>query len=57
VQDDVDSYDESGNLLGTIGFVPPTPTRLAWDFGNAELVKTIDEAFDGTQKLIEVSLE
>jgi len=53
--DDFHSYDENGKIKGTISVTPPAATRLAWDFSNAELVKTIDEAYQDSQKIVDVS--
>lgn len=49
------SYDESGNLLGTIEMTPPTPTRLQWEFSNA-LLKTIDEAYKDALIVVNVNI-
>lgn len=48
-------YDEAGNTHGRPEIIPPSPTRLAWDFHNEQLLKTIDEAYDDAQKVLSVS--
>lgn len=48
-------YDEKGNTPGKIEIMPPAPTRLAWDFKNEQLLKTIDDAYDDAQKVLNVS--
>lgn len=56
ILEDLKSYDEEGNLRGSIGFTPPQPTRLQWDFSDSELVATIDEAFESSQRIIKVKI-
>lgn len=36
--------------------VPPTPTRLSWDFENQDLLKTISQAQADAQKVLNVRL-
>lgn len=51
------SYDESGNLKGSVNLTsspPPPPIRLAWDFSSSELIETIEEAYNDALKMIEV---
>lgn len=47
-------YDENGNTQGKVDVIPPAPTRLQWDFQNEQLLKTIDEAYNDAQKLLNV---
>jgi hypothetical protein len=47
------SYDENGNLKGTMKLQPPAPTRLQWEF-KEELVKNIDEAYQDALKIVQV---
>jgi hypothetical protein len=48
-------YDEDGNTHGRPEIIPPAPSRLQWDFHNETLLKTIDEAYDDAQKVLNVS--
>lgn len=48
-------YDATGNTHGEPEMVPPTPTRLSWDFENEELLKTIGQAQADAQKVLNVS--
>lgn len=45
------SYDEDGNLLGSMECKPPLPTRLKWDFSDEQLVKNIDQAYNDALKI------
>lgn len=47
-------YDATGNTHGKPEMVPPTPTRLSWDFENEELLKTISQAQADAQKVLNV---
>ena len=47
------SFDESGNLLGSMEMKPPNPIRLQWDF-SSKLVERIDEAYKDGLKITEV---
>jgi len=44
----------TGNTHGQPEFPPPAPTRMVWDFSNAELVQTISEAHGDAQKVLSV---
>jgi hypothetical protein len=46
-------YDENGNCHGKVEVIPPTPTRIQWDF-DEPLLKTIDEAYLDAQKVLNV---
>lgn len=47
------SYDENGNLKGSMQMKPPVPKRLQWEF-KEELVKNIDEAYQDALKIVQV---
>ena len=50
----LNSYDENGNLLGSMEMKPPNPARLEWDF-SSKLVEKIDEAYKDGMKMTEVN--
>lgn len=50
------SYDSNGNCKGTPEFTPPTPTRIAWDLGDAACLQAIDNAHIAAEKLLNVSV-
>lgn len=52
--EDMFSYDEKGNLKGSMKIKPPAPTRLQWEF-KEELVKNIDEAYQDALKIVQVA--
>jgi hypothetical protein len=49
------SYDEFGNVFGSMEMKPPNPKKLQWEF-NSELVKKIDEAYNDALKIAKVTL-
>lgn len=49
------SYDENGNIKGTMEMKPPIPSRLQWDFSDPEFQATVEEAYIDAQKIIDVS--
>ncbi|XP_055378355.1 carnitine O-palmitoyltransferase 1, liver isoform isoform X2 [Condylostylus longicornis] len=48
--DEIEGYDEDGNVRGTPEFQPPTPTRLNWDLAN--VIPKIEEAVVDAEKLL-----
>jgi hypothetical protein len=47
------SYDEFGNVFGSMEMKPPNPTKLQWEF-NSELVQKIDESYNDALKIAKV---
>jgi hypothetical protein len=47
-------YDDNGNCHGKVEVIPPTPTRLQWDFNDEQMLKTIDMAHLDAQKVLNV---
>jgi hypothetical protein len=48
-------YDENGNAKGKPEFIPPTPTRLAWELNEENCLAAIEDAHLEAQKLLNVS--
>lgn len=45
-------YDENGDCVGGLEFIPPAPKRIAWDLKGPEIVSAIKEADVDAQILI-----